>query len=256
MKKVSIFNHKGGVGKTTLTFNLAHTLVNCGKTVLVIDADAQFNLTTYALDEQKLQDLYFNNRYTIKKALEGIVRGSGDINVDSTVKLMDGFYLLPGHIDISEHEAQLPTAWTECFTGYERGFRVHSAIHRLATHLGEQVQADIILYDLGPNVGPLNRALILSSDYFIIPVTPDHFSLMAIESVGKNVAKWYYEWDTAKKQLPSTVDFSIQNGTPKYAGYIVQQFNISRGRATLAFEYWNQRIYPAMVEFVVNVIPF
>jgi len=255
MKNISIFNHKGGVGKTTLTFNLAYSLVDCGNKVLVIDADAQSNLTAVALDEGKLDNLYNNNGYTIKRALDGIVRGSGDIFVDSPVTVVDGFYLLPGHIGISEYEAQLPTAWTECFTGYERGFRTHSAIHRLAEHIGEQVNADIILYDLGPNVGPLNRALLLSSDYFIIPVTPDHFSLMAIGSVGQNVAKWYREWGTAKKQVPQSVDFSIQKGNPKFAGYVAQQFNISRGRATLAFEHWNEKIYPEVIKSIVNVIP-
>ena len=255
MKRISIFNHKGGVGKTTLTFNLAHALVECGKRVLVIDADAQSNLTAVALDEGVCENLYTNNGYTIKKALDGIIRGSGDIFVDEAVTVTDGFYLLPGHIDISEYEAQLPTAWQECFTGYERGFRTHSAIHRLAEHIGEQVNADIILYDLGPNVGPLNRSLLLSSDFFIIPVTPDHFSLMAIGSVGRNVAKWYREWENAKKQVPVSIDFIIQDGTPKFVGYVAQQFNIARGQATQAFGHWNQKISPEVIKSIVNVIP-
>lgn len=255
MKKISIFNHKGGVGKTTLTFNLAYSLVDFGNRVLVIDADAQSNLTSIALDEGKLEDLYNNSGYTIRKALDGIIRGSGDIFIDTAMEVTRGLYLIPGHIGISEYEAQLPTAWTECFTGYERGFRTHSAIHRLAEHIGEQVNADIILYDLGPNVGPLNRSLILSSDYFIIPVTPDRFSLMAIGSVGKNISKWYREWDTAKKQVSESIGFSIQKGNPKFVGYVAQQFNISRGRATLAFGHWNERILPEVIESIVNVIP-
>lgn len=57
MKKIALFNHKGGVGKTTLTINIADALANAGNTVLLVDADPQCNLTSFYLEESSLETL-------------------------------------------------------------------------------------------------------------------------------------------------------------------------------------------------------
>lgn len=49
VKKIALFNHKGGVGKTTLTVNITDALAESGKTVLLVDADPQCNLTSFYL---------------------------------------------------------------------------------------------------------------------------------------------------------------------------------------------------------------
>lgn len=255
MKRLSIFNHKGGVGKTTVTFNLTHALANKGKKVLLIDADAQCNLTAISLNDPQLQTLYSNGGYTISKALSGLLSGASDIQLGTLTSLTDNIFLLPGHIDITDYESQLNTAWNECFTGLERGFRTHSAIHRLAEELGRQENVDYIIYDLGPNVGPLNRSLLLSSDFFMVPVVPDQFSLMAIGSVGKSINAWHTDWQIAKQRLPQSVNFPVQNGEPKFVGYVSQQFNISRGAATQAFGRWEQQIPNEITSKLVNVLP-
>jgi cellulose biosynthesis protein BcsQ len=54
LQSISIFNNKGGVGKTTLTFHLAHALAELGKKTLVVDLDPQCNLTIFALDEETI----------------------------------------------------------------------------------------------------------------------------------------------------------------------------------------------------------
>lgn len=255
MKKISIFNHKGGVGKTTLTYNLAYALQNKGKKILLIDADAQCNLSSIALEDGQLKEIYGNDGYSIKDSLSQLLSGAGDIIVENPTKLTEEIYLVPGHIKITEYESQLNTAWNECFTGLERGFRTHSAIHRLAEEIGENLNVDYIIYDLGPNVGPLNRSLILSSDYFLVPVVPDQFSLMAIGSVGKSVNTWYSDWQTAKQRMPDTINFSIQTGEPKFVGYISQQFNISRGQATQAFKLWQDQIPNEIHTKIVEILP-
>lgn len=254
MKKISIFNHKGGVGKTTLTYNLAHALKNKGKKILLIDADAQCNLSSIALEDGLLREIYENDGYSIKEALSQLLSGAGDIVINDPTELTENIYLLPGHIKITEYESQLNTAWNECFTGLERGFRTHSAIHRLSEEIGEKLNVDYIIYDLGPNVGPLNRSLILSSDYFLVPVVPDQFSLMAIGSVGKSVNTWHSDWNTAKQRMPELINFSIQNGEPKFVGYISQQFNISRGQATQAFKLWQDQIPNEIQTQIVDVL--
>ena len=57
MKKLALFNHKGGVGKTTLTINIADALADAGKTVLIVDADPQCNITSFYIDEPRLEKL-------------------------------------------------------------------------------------------------------------------------------------------------------------------------------------------------------
>lgn len=255
MKRISIFNHKGGVGKTTLTYNLSYALEAMGKKVLLIDADAQCNLTSIALSDTNLQNVYQNGGYSLKDALGQLLRGAGDIQIGSPISLTQNIFLIPGHIEITDYESQLNTAWNECFTGLERGFRTHSAIHRLSEQIGISLEVDYVIYDLGPNVGPLNRSLILSSDYFLVPVVPDQFSLMAIGSVGKSINTWYNDWRTAKQRFPANVTFSVQNGEPKFAGYISQQFNISRGRVTQAFGFWEQQIPTEIQNKIVNFLP-
>jgi cellulose biosynthesis protein BcsQ len=57
MKKIALFNHKGGVGKTTLTVNIADALASAGKRVLLVDADPQCNLTSFYLEEAALEEM-------------------------------------------------------------------------------------------------------------------------------------------------------------------------------------------------------
>ena len=57
MKKIALFNHKGGVGKTTLTVNIANAMAEAGKRVLLVDADPQCNLTSFYLEESTLEEL-------------------------------------------------------------------------------------------------------------------------------------------------------------------------------------------------------
>jgi chromosome partitioning protein len=140
---------------------------------------------------------------------------------------------------VSDFEGITPGAWPEALAGFERGFRVTSAPYRLIQQLGDQVDADYAFVDLGPNVGALNRAVLLGSDYLIVPLAADLFSLRALPSVGGSLERWVREWTTAKAvRNPSNLPFPIPVGLPKVLGYVSQQFNIYRGAATQAFSNW------------------
>ncbi|RHR54628.1 hypothetical protein DWX10_09530 [Clostridium sp. AF18-27] len=81
MKAISIFNNKGGVGKTTLLCNLAsYMLKRLGKKRLVIDADPQCNTTTYALDEEQFFNVYYEpTEFTIADVIPPLEDGNGYI---------------------------------------------------------------------------------------------------------------------------------------------------------------------------------
>jgi cellulose biosynthesis protein BcsQ len=129
--------------------------------------------------------------------------------------------------------------------GNERGFRVTSAPYRLIQVRAAQVAADHVFVDLGPNVGALNRAVLLGSDYLILPMASDLFSLRALPSVGQSLDTWIRQWRTAQSVAPPLA-FPTPRGLPKVLGYVSQQFNIYRGEATMAFSTWIDKMPDAI----------
>ena len=95
-------------------------------------------------------------------------------------------FICPGDVLLSDYEEELPAAWTGSFARKPRDYDVTSALSRAARQLGKKCNADIIIFDVGPNVGPLNRTILLDMDYFATPVGADLFSLRALSTVGRD----------------------------------------------------------------------
>jgi hypothetical protein len=136
LKKITLFNHKGGVGKTTLTINIADALADAGKTVLIVDADPQCNITSFYIDEPALEKLLGESDdngsdATLWSAVKPVVEGRGGIvDIPEWQVHNRPIYLLPGDVLLSDYEEELPSAWTECFA------------HRLALVATEVVHDD------------------------------------------------------------------------------------------------------------------
>lgn len=118
MKKIALFNHKGGVGKTTLTVNIAAALASLEKTVLLVDADPQCNLTSFYLEETVLEQMLEESDdngsgETLWSAVKPVAQGRGGVVGIPEVQI-DGqpIFLLPGDVLLSEYEEVLPLAWT------------------------------------------------------------------------------------------------------------------------------------------------
>ncbi|MEW5631443.1 ParA family protein [Streptomyces hydrogenans] len=253
MKIISFFNHKGGVGKTTLVYNIGLALAR-EKRVLFVDADAQANLTNAALPVTKVESL-FTEQKTIYSCLRPVVEGSGPLKVIRPVQVRDTAWILPGDIRLSDYEEFAPTGWTEALAGMPRGFQVSTAIYRLIRDIASQVSADYVFVDLGPNVGALNRNVIIGSTGFVVPLAPDLFSLTALPSVGKSVANWIDEWATAKKSAERkdlSFDFELPAGMPSPLGYVSQQFTVYRDQPAEAYKHWNDRMPSAYQSGIVE----
>ncbi|MBT2382390.1 ParA family protein [Streptomyces sp. ISL-11] len=253
MKIISFFNHKGGVGKTTLVYNIGIALAK-NKRVLFIDADAQANLTSAALPVADVETL-FNSGRTIYSCLRPVVEGSGPLKVIRPVQVRDSAWILPGDIRLSDYEEFAPTGWTEALAGQPRGFQVSTAIYRLIRDIASQVSADYVFVDLGPNVGALNRNVIIGSTGFVVPLAPDLFSLTALPSVGKSVANWIDEWGTAKRAAERkdlSFDFELPPGLPSPLGYVSQQFTVYRDQPAEAYKHWNERMPAAYQSGIVE----
>lgn len=250
LKVVSFFNHKGGVGKTTIVLNTALALRDLGHTILLIDGDAQANLTGLVLPEGQY-DKALDDEQTIWATVSPLVTGAGDLGLIQPVSIRSGVWLLPGDIRLSNFEAILPVGWTEALAGETRGFRVTSALHRLFRALGEEVNAEYIFVDLGPNVGSLNRSALIATDGFVVPLAPDLFSLMALPSVGNSIREWSRQWKTALANTPTGIDFGLPVGKPKPLGYVSQQFSVYGKRPAAAFRTWLERIEKAYEDGVL-----
>lgn len=111
-KNICLFNHKGGVGKTTLTFNIASALADLGNRVLLVDSDPQCNLTALLIASDVLDDLLDKSDTadgeTLWTALKPVVEGKGSFKICPPISLAHkNLFLLPGDIRLSDFENEL-----------------------------------------------------------------------------------------------------------------------------------------------------
>jgi len=227
--RIAIFNHKGGVGKTTLTVNVAAALASLGKIVLLIDSDPQCNLTSYLFEDnvidQLLDESDTSKGETVWSAMKPVVEGTGNISkIKAYPTTTENMYLLPGDIMLSEFELKLAKFWTSCLEEEIRGFRGTTSLSRLVNSRAAFVEADFVFYDTGPNIGPLNRVILLDCDFFIVPGACDLFSVRALKTLGHTLTGWIGRWETIKG-LAST-GAPLLPGTPKFLGHILQGFRV------------------------------
>lgn len=225
--KLTIYNHKGGVGKTTLSVNIAAALVELGKSVLLVDSDPQCNLTSYLLSDDVVDDLLNKSDGpsggTIWTGVRPVINQIGEVIPISPVKV-GGLRLLPGDIRMSEYEEFLGDAWTESFKRRLGGFRALTSISDLVAKACAVKDFDYVFYDTGPNIGPLNRVLLLDSDYFIVPVACDLFSVRALSTLGQTLKKWITDAQTIRSLAPDGIQ--LLAARPKFLGYIPQRFKV------------------------------
>ena len=229
-KRIVIYNHKGGVGKTTLTINLAFALASIGKNVLLVDSDPQCNITSYLIDDLTLDDLLDHSDEdqgeTIWSSVKPLVEATGDVKTIEPIKQGRRLFLLPGDIRLSEFEADLNKFWTECLERRTRGFRGVCGLSILVNQVAQAHDIDYVFYDCGPNIGPLNKVILLDSDYFIVPAACDLFSVRALKTLGHTLAGWIKDWDIIASQAPDGL--YLLPGRPKFLGYIPQRFRVYR----------------------------
>lgn len=230
-RRISIFNHKGGVGKTTLTYNIAAQIAGAGKRVLLVDSDPQCNLTSYVIDSQVVDDLLDHSDddsgQTVWSAVKPIVDSTGGLRKIGAIELVTELLLLPGDIRLSEFEGELNEFWGQCFQRKRRGFVGTMALSALVDAVCRKHQVDFVFYDSGPNIGPLNRVILLDCDYFIVPVAYDLFSVRALRTLGRTLAAWISDWQMISELAPE--DSYLLPGTPEFLGYIPQNFTVYGG---------------------------
>jgi chromosome partitioning protein len=253
VRSIAFFNNKGGVGKTTFTFHLGYALEQSGARILFVDLDPQCNLTAHICADDVIDAAWAPGGNSIYRAVEPIVTGAGDVATVTPHRVPGrNIWVFLGDLLLSDFEGELSNAWTQILAGQERGFRVSSAIYRLIQEFAAANQIDYILIDLAPNLGSLNRSILLGCNNFIIPMIPDLFSLRGSQNLGRVFADWIRNYQISLHRLPAPPPFDVPIGTPKFSGYILQQFNVYRARATRAYQNWGEQIPEYIQRYVVN----
>jgi hypothetical protein len=157
-----------------------------------------------------------------------IVEASGDVHIIPSKELsIDNLFLLPGDIRLSDFESELNQLWADCLQRKVKGFRGTSALSAVVNDVSEGLDIDFVFFDSRPNIGPLNRSILLNCDYLIIPAACDVFSVRALKTLGHTLASWIQDWQTILALAPDQV-YRIP-GRPTVIGYIPQRFRVYRG---------------------------
>jgi len=240
MKIISLFNHKGGVSKTTTAFNLGWMLAEQGHKTLIVDADPQCNLTALVLDYNATEDIeeYYKKHpgcdlsSGLKPVMTGSFTGLEPGNPCPTSN--ENLFLYCGNLKLSEIETQISVALTTS-VALPAIRNLPGSICELLKLTGDKYEFDYILIDMSPSVGALNQCLLMSSDYFIIPTSPDFFCAQAIKSLSNVIPKWHKEVDPFRD---SDIDYRLPNIPPKFLGFIAQKYRPRNKAPAKSFQKW------------------
>ncbi|HAS6378523.1 TPA: ParA family protein [Vibrio vulnificus] len=236
-KRIVLFNHKGGVSKTTSVYNLGWMLSKT-KRVLIVDADPQCNLTNLILGEE-FESYYLNDatkHHNIKDGVSAAFDAKPErikaVNCHSPSRAPN-LFLLAGHANLSEYDAALTFAQTSnnALTTLQN---LPGAFSELLKLTEEKYNIDITLIDLNPSLSAINQNLFLSSHGFVLPTNPDPFSIMAINTLCKVLPRWM-TWKTTAAPLFENSAYPMLLGSPKFLGCLIQRFNIRKGKAAAPY---------------------
>lgn len=254
MKSVAFFNNKGGVGKTSLVYHLAWMYAEHGVRVLVADLDPQANLTAMFLDEDRLVSLWSDDGEprTIHDCLRPLMARTGDILAPVVERLKPELGLIPGHLALSRFEDLLSENWPKCLDGQEAAFRVLTAFHRIILAGAREMSADLVLIDVGPNLGAINRSALIAAEQVVLPLAPDLFSLQGLRNLGPTLREWRKGWKKRVEEVPAGTSIELPSGEMQPVGYVVMQHSVRESRPVKAYQAWVDRVPGVYREVVLG----
>lgn len=208
---ISTVNMKGGVGKTTLTVNLATCLAkNHQKRVLVVDLDSQISATLSVMPPQEFSKVRRTRRtlsYLIDKIVRPQIRRKYDTPdlIYSQICGISGLELLAGDIELYDEYLVSKKLHEEATSNSEKDFNQAwddfeaSLVRRILEPVINDY--DFIIMDCAPGYNLLTRSGIAASDYYLLPARPEPLSLVGVQLLEKRVARLKKNDKTDSEQL-------------------------------------------------------
>ena len=255
---LTFFNNKGSVGKTSLVFHLSWMLSEMGFNVIAIDLDPQPNLTSAFLSENQLEGLWndelgINKPDTIFKCLRPLME-TGDILEPLTMKIKKNLHLIPGDLGLAGFEDTLSSAWREAMdsTNEPRPMQILSSFWQVAQIAAKKNGSNIIIADVGPNLGAINRSALIASDQIVIPVAADLFSLQGLRTLGSTLRNWRSDWEKRIANFANP-SFELPGARMQPIGYILMMQQSGRlSRPVIADMKWADRIHATYSENLIE----
>lgn len=253
MKTIAFFNNKGGVGKTSLAYHLSWMFAELGLPVVAADLDPQANLTSMFVDDDRLEALWPEGAHTktVFGAIQPLLEGTGDIASPHVESITEHIGLLVGDLALSTSEHELTSQWPDCLDRKPRAFRVLSAFWRVLEQAAQERGASVVLVDVGPNLGAINRAALIAAEHVIIPLAADLYSLQGLRNLGPTLRRWRDEWSERRPRNP-VEGLSLPPGQMMPAGYVLMQHAVRLDRPVKAYDRWMARIPAVYREAVLN----
>lgn len=241
----TFFNVNEGAGKTRLIYNIAHMFAIMGVHVLAVDCDPQAKLSAAFLRDEALQALWDDAScaQTIYRAVQPLT-GNGDYVTPKLQEITPKLHLIAGDLGLSSFEDQLSEQWSNANSDnsdtYGQSFDILTAFWRCAQEAASQCEADIIIFDIGPNLGAINRSVLLGTDHVIVPLAADFFSLRGLQNIGPALRVWHKSWET--RSAKPFNDYTLPKGDMHVLGYVAMQHQVRLSRPVQAYKQWVDQI--------------
>lgn len=272
MKIISLFNNKGGVGKSTLGFHLGFALSSLGKKTLMIDLDPQCNLTICGIETEELHKIWFEeddyiddfekafskdstNILTTPRSIHFLLKptedGLSDLEtLPPCVHLDNHLDLIPGRLSIHRFENKIAERWSGAYQGDNLAIRTITKIREICNLYATKNDYEYIIIDTSPSLGILNKTIISTVDGFFVPAQPDMFSLYGIRNIGNSLELWKKEFDTIYDLISSSKRDKFPENFVQFLGFTIYNAK-PYGEAN---EYRLAQAHNAYVEKIPGVI--
>ncbi|MDD3379796.1 MAG: AAA family ATPase [Rugosibacter sp.] len=239
MEIVAVINYKGGVGKTTVTANLAGELAYRGKKVLLIDTDAQASLTFSFVTPDKWDTDYKASR-TIKSWFDAISQGTeppsltdfviAPPNVNRFLKSRNNggrIDLICSHLGLINVDLELATllGGVNLQQAKRNYIKVHGKLRQAIASLADSTDYDIVLMDCPPNFNIVTKNAIVASEKILIPAKPDYLSTLGIDYLRRSVNELVKEFNEYAE-----LDGETETIAPEILGVIFTMIQITSGQ--------------------------
>lgn len=237
MQIVSVINYKGGVGKTTVTSNLAAELAFRGKKVLLLDMDAQASLT-FSFLTPDFWDKKLKETKTIKNWFDCISQGEQTMPLSELMirpevvnrrlsKNGGCIDLISSHLGLINVDLELATLLGGASPAQtqKKYLKVHGKLREELQSLGREMSYDIVLIDCPPNFNIVTKNALIASDKILIPAKPDYLSTLGIDYLKRSVFSLVKDFNFYAEK-----DEEFEAAAPQILGVVFTMIQITSGQ--------------------------